>query len=161
MKTTTEAPSSYSAPTAGLQKVLFSFGSTKDAAEFITTKSKLARYVGTQSWPGAPVASMAMEDMADPILTPPTRPTLEKEILKSDGTTEIITRDETNPFSSWKWMSSFLQTKPTTLRRRSGKKTVRGHTILSAGFDSHHTHCYCCDWLGIVLHLRDGQRNVR
>ena len=93
-----DTSSSYSAPTAGLQKVLFSFGSTKDAAEYITTKSKLARYVGTQSWPGAPVASMAMEDMADPILIPPTRPTLEKEILKSDGRTEIITRDETNPF---------------------------------------------------------------
>ena len=72
-----DTSTTYSAPTAGLQKVLFSFGSTKDAAEFITTKSKLARYVGTQSWPGAPVASMAMEDMADPILIPPTRPTLE------------------------------------------------------------------------------------
>jgi hypothetical protein len=96
-KTDTTTPSTYSAPTAGLQKVLFSFGSTKDAAEFITTKSKLARFVGTQSWPGAAAASMAMEDMAEPILTPPIRPKLEQETIKQDGTTETITRPETSP----------------------------------------------------------------
>ena len=88
-KPTTDTPSSYSAPTAGLQKVLFSFGSTKDASEFITTKSKLARYVGIQSWSGAPVASMAMEDVAEPILTPPI-------VLKQDGSTETITRIESS-----------------------------------------------------------------
>ena len=69
MKTTVESPSSYSAPTARLQKVLFSFGSTNDASESITMKSKLARDVGIQPWSGAPVVSMAMEDMSEPILT--------------------------------------------------------------------------------------------
>ena len=83
-----DTSSSYSAPTVGLQKVLFSFGSTKDASDFITTKSKLARHVGIQPWPGAPVASMAMEDMSEPILNPPTRPTLDKLV------TETITRGE-------------------------------------------------------------------
>ena len=95
-KSAPDTSSSYSAPTAGLQKVLFSFGSTKDAAEFITTKSKLARFVGTQSWPGAPVASMAMEDMADPILTPPTRPTLE-HVLSTCG---YRAHERTHPVSS-------------------------------------------------------------
>ena len=37
-----------------------------------------------------------MEDMAEPILTPPIRPTLEKVILKDDGTTETITRLESS-----------------------------------------------------------------
>ena len=97
-KTDTTTPSTYSAPTAGLQKVLFSFGSTKDAAEFITTKSKLARHVGIQSWPGAPMASMAMEDMAEPIMIPPIRPELENEVTKPDGTKEIIKRAEDSVF---------------------------------------------------------------
>ena len=77
--------------------MLCSFRSTKDASEFITTKSKLARHVGIQSWPGAPVASMAMEDMTEPMMIPPTSPTLDKLVTKSDGTTETITRAESSP----------------------------------------------------------------
>ena len=96
MKTTIEAPSSYSAPTAGLQKVLFSFGSIKDASEFITTKSKLAWHVEIQPWPGVLVASMVMEDMTEPIMTPPTRPTLDKLVTQSDGISAEITQGEDN-----------------------------------------------------------------
>ena len=44
--------------------------------------------------PEAPVASMAMEDMSEPVLNPPTRPTLDKLVTKSDGTTETITQGE-------------------------------------------------------------------
>ena len=39
---------------------------------------------------------MAMEDMAEPILTPPTRPTLEQVTIRQDGSTETTTRDETS-----------------------------------------------------------------
>ena len=39
---------------------------------------------------------MAMEDMAEPILTPPTRPTLDQVTIKPDGSTETITRPETS-----------------------------------------------------------------
>ena len=76
--------------------MLFSFGSTKDASEFITTKSKLARHVGIQPWPGALVAYMAMGDMSDSILKAPTRPKLDKVVTQSDGTTATITRKEEN-----------------------------------------------------------------
>ena len=88
--------SSYSAPTAGLQKVLFSFGSTKDASKFITIKSKLARHVGIQPWHGALVTLMTMEDMAEPILNPHIRPMLDKLVTKIDGSTETITRAESS-----------------------------------------------------------------
>ena len=88
---TTNTPSSYSAPTAGLYKVLFSFGSTKDASKFITTKIKLAKHVGIQPLPGAPVALMTMEDMSEPVLNPSTRPTLDKLVIKTDGSKEKIT----------------------------------------------------------------------
>ena len=40
--TNAEASPVYSVPTSGLAKVLFTFGMTKDAAEFLITKSKLA-----------------------------------------------------------------------------------------------------------------------
>ena len=40
------------------------------------------------------MASMAMEDMAEPIMIPPIRPTLDKEVTKPDGTKETITRAE-------------------------------------------------------------------
>ena len=63
-----------------------------DASEFITIKIKLARHVGIQPWLGAPIASMAMEDMAEPILTPPLRPTLIKLVTKPDGSTETEQR---------------------------------------------------------------------
>ena len=97
MKTTAETSSSYSAPPAGLQKVLFSFRSTKYASEFITMKNKLARHIGIQPWPGAMVASMAMEDISESILTPPTRPTLDKLVTKPDGTTATVTQGEDSP----------------------------------------------------------------
>ena len=73
----------------GLTKVIFTFGSTKDEAEFLTTKSKLARYVGTQSWPELSVALRAIEDMTNPKMTPPSRPKVEKDGL--DGT--VVTQD--------------------------------------------------------------------
>ena len=72
--------------------VLFSFGSTKDAAEFITTKSKLAWLVETQPWPAASVASMVIEDLANPTMSPHKRPTLEE--TNQDGTTKTRTSDD-------------------------------------------------------------------
>ena len=57
------ASPAYSAPTVGLSNVLFTFGTTKDAAAFLITKGKLAQHVGTQSWHVAAMASRAIEDM--------------------------------------------------------------------------------------------------
>ena len=77
----------------GFTEVLFTFRLTKDAAEFLTMKSKLAWYIGTQSWPGASVTSRAIEDMTNPAMVPSIRPKLEKD--KLDGT--VITRDREDP----------------------------------------------------------------
>ena len=77
-KNTAEASPAYSSPTVGLTKVFFAFGTTKDAASFLTMKRKLTRYVGTQSWPGSAVALRSIEDMNDPEFTKPERPKLEK-----------------------------------------------------------------------------------
>ena len=74
-----KAKSEHTAPTPGLNNVVFTFGSTKDAAEFAETKSKLSRYIGTQTWRYASEAALAMEMMVAPVYTEPPRPVREYE----------------------------------------------------------------------------------
>ena len=45
----------FTAPTSGLEDVCFAWGTTKDAAKFEDTLSKLARRVGTSPWPQSSV----------------------------------------------------------------------------------------------------------
>ena len=73
-----EASLSYSAPTLEHTKVLFTFGTTRDAAVFLPTKSKLAWHVGTQSWPGAANSSRAIEDIKYPDMNKHCRPVVKK-----------------------------------------------------------------------------------
>ena len=68
----------YEAPTAGYEDVLYAHGTTKAAALFGTTNTKLARYVSVQSWSGATIVGKAMEKMADPPLIEPVRPGLDE-----------------------------------------------------------------------------------
>ena len=77
---TSEASSGgYEAPTAGYEDVLYAHGTTKAAALFGTTNTKLARYVSVQSWSGATIAGKAMEKLADPPLIEPARPDPEEK----------------------------------------------------------------------------------
>ena len=48
-----------------LKDVEFTFGKSTDTAAFEQTKTTLVRYVGVQSWPGASVASTALEQGTD------------------------------------------------------------------------------------------------
>ena len=48
-------PGSFEAPTAGLESVYFTTGSTKDAAEFKDTVEKLSRNVVTNAWKQASI----------------------------------------------------------------------------------------------------------
>ena len=77
--TNAEASPAYPAPTLGLTTVLFTFGTTKDAAVFLTTKRKLDWHVGTQPWPGAIKALKALEGMKHPELDKPVRPVLNRD----------------------------------------------------------------------------------
>ena len=82
--------SGHTAPTPGLNDVVFIFGSTKDAAEFAETKSKLSRYVGTQTWSYASKSALAMETMMAPVYHKPTRPVREYEsAMDSSGIVTI------------------------------------------------------------------------
>ena len=74
---------------------------------------------------------MAMEDMAEPILTPPIRPTLEKLVLKQDGTTETITRTESSSVFKMEVEDYISDNKVYRTKKERWEETVQGHTILS------------------------------
>ena len=57
----------------------FTFGKSTDAAAFEQTKTTLVRHVGVQSWPGASVASTALEQGKEPSLKPPPKPTIPRK----------------------------------------------------------------------------------
>ena len=60
------AANEYTAPTSGLSNVLFTRGTTRDAARFTDTLNKLARYVGVQAWSQSTVTAKAMIELVAP-----------------------------------------------------------------------------------------------
>ena len=88
-KAATTEKKKYVAPTANHHDVLFTSGTTKDAAEFKDTVQILARHVSTASgWKQGPTLAKAMTDLAAPVYVEPARP-VRKYYLNTD-TTQII-----------------------------------------------------------------------
>ena len=69
-----KAEISYMAPTPGLKNVLFTRGTTRDAATFIDTLNTLARHVGMQAWSQSTVTAKAMIELVAPSYTQPLKP---------------------------------------------------------------------------------------
>ena len=69
-----KAEISYTAPTPGLKNVLFTRGTTRDAATFINTLDTLARHVGVQAWSQSTAAAKAMIELVAPTYTQPLTP---------------------------------------------------------------------------------------
>ena len=57
---TTTTPTKIQAPTLGLKEIFFSTGTVKDVADFLITKKKLSRCLGTQSYKGSATASRVL-----------------------------------------------------------------------------------------------------
>ena len=70
----TSAGNNYTAPTPGLQNVLFTRGTTRDAARFTDILNKLTRYLGVQSWSQLTVTAKAMVELVAPSWTKPANP---------------------------------------------------------------------------------------
>ena len=70
----TSAENSYTAPTPGLKNVLFTRGTTRDAARFIDTLNTLARYVGVQIWSQSTATAKAMIKLVTLSFTQPLKP---------------------------------------------------------------------------------------
>ena len=59
------SPGSFEAPTAGLESVYFTTGSTKDAADFKDTVEKLSQHVATTAWKKALIPSKSMTELKE------------------------------------------------------------------------------------------------
>ena len=68
------AANEYTASTSGLQNVLFTRGTTRDAVRFTDTLNKLARHVGIQAWSQSTVTAKAIIEMVAPSWTEPAKP---------------------------------------------------------------------------------------
>ena len=74
-KATATERKKYAAPTANHHDILFTSGTTKDAAEFKDTVQILARHMSTASgWKQGPTLAKAMTDLAAPVYVEPSRP---------------------------------------------------------------------------------------
>ena len=88
-KAATTERKKYVAPTANHHDVLFTSGTTKDAAEFKDTVQILARHVSTASgWKQGPTLAKAMTDLAAPVYIEPARP--ERKYYLNTDTSQII-----------------------------------------------------------------------
>ena len=112
---TTEASSGgYEAPTAGYKDVLYAHGTTKAAAKFGTTNTKLARYVSVQSWSGATIAGKAMEKLADPPLIESPRPSQDEEY---DTEVEVDEEDPNDSTKTIKVKKTMTKSRPKDLSK--------------------------------------------
>ena len=71
------SPRKFTAPTPGLEDVIFTWGTAKDAPRFEETVSSLVRHIGTQGWKHSSVVSKAMSRLALPVIVAPDRPVRE------------------------------------------------------------------------------------
>ena len=62
------------APTSGLEDVLFSHGMARDAAVYEETKREITRYLGTQAWKDVSALTKALEWMEAPESAKPEEP---------------------------------------------------------------------------------------
>ena len=86
-KATATEREKYVAPTANHHDVLFTSGTTKDAAEFKDTVQILARHVSIASgWKQGPTLVKAMTDLAAPVYVEPARP--ERKYYLNTNTTQ-------------------------------------------------------------------------
>ena len=84
----------FAAPTSGLEILLFTRGSTRDAARFMDTVDQLARHVGTWIWYQLIVAAKAMIELVKPVSLEPTKPIRKYYTVVPDGgnATTLITQ---------------------------------------------------------------------
>ena len=88
----TTSKTKYKAPTSGLEEVVFTWGTARDAAKYEEVKSKLSHHVGVQNWKFATETSKAMAGLEEPVFTKPVRPVRE---YWTDITRTVTTLDRT------------------------------------------------------------------
>ena len=89
------AANEYMAPTSGLENVLFTRGTTRDAARFTDTLNKLAMHLGIQAWSQSTVTSKALIKLVAPSWTEPTKPTRMYYVAVTEENPVTIPRAQT------------------------------------------------------------------
>ena len=75
--TMTAGKGKYQAPTSGLEDVIFTWETVRDAAKYEEVKNKLAQHVGVQNWKSMTETSKTMSELNEPVITPPSLPVRE------------------------------------------------------------------------------------
>ena len=70
----TDPGAKFTAPTPGLENVIFTKGTTRDAARYADTVIQLERYVGTKTWSQSTVGTKAMIELVAPVSVGPVCP---------------------------------------------------------------------------------------
>ena len=80
----------HTAPTPGLEKVVFTHGTPQDAANYEDVVKQVTKYLGSQNYKGVAKLRKALESLEKPVLVAPVRP-VRKYWATADGTTETTT----------------------------------------------------------------------
>ena len=90
--TATASSAKFTAPTPGLEDMIFTRGTTQDAARYADIASKLAQHVGTETWSQSTIAMKAMIELVALVYTAPVRPT-KKYFTNPLTTPQVVTND--------------------------------------------------------------------
>ena len=88
----TSADNDYTAPTPGLKNLLFTRGTTRDAARFIETLNTLAMHVGVEAWSQSTVTAKAMIELVAPSWTQPSKPARMYNVAPTELVPAVPTR---------------------------------------------------------------------
>ena len=85
----------HTAPTPGLEKVVFTHGTPQDAAVFEDVVKQVTSYLASQGWKGVSKLRKALESLEDPTLVEPTRPEREywEDEAKTKKTDKLVNDD--------------------------------------------------------------------
>ena len=98
---TPTTPARFKAPTTGLEDVCFKTDTFQNAADFLETKDKLVRYVGTCNYRGAVTASWVVDTMTTRTVTDVKRP--DKPTFKNAEDEELDKTQNNYSYSTTVW----------------------------------------------------------
>ena len=135
------AKSKFTAPTPGLEDVIFAHGTVWDAAVFEEVVKKITRYLGTQPWKEVSVLIRAIEQLEEPAIPKPDEPKREYWTDSSKtAKTEEVTSPDGGSCRRWNWIKSSPPGSRCTSRtgrpgrrnRPPGRRTGRGRITSSS-----------------------------
>ena len=79
----------FRAPTVGLENMMFTLGTTADAAKFEVVKEELGKNISTQSWSDGVDAAMAFDTLKEPSYREPEEPEFPLKMIDGVGDQKV------------------------------------------------------------------------